>query len=123
MEEPEGGAQAGDCAAAAASRTATAAPLALPVALALPVLLALSYHASAVRGCNVTELTCSSEPEELRLASRDLARQADQYGLSVALRLLHQGARLLRPSLPVATFPARRLKFRVGHGPFRGSSY
>ncbi len=78
--------------------------------------LALSYHATECGSGLQRQLTCSSEPEELRLASRDLARQADQYGLSLAL--LHQGARLLRPSL--STF---RLKFRVGHGPFRGSSY
>jgi hypothetical protein len=42
-----------------------------------------SYH--AVQGCNVNMQFGGA-------TSRDLARQADQYGLSLAL--LHQGARL-----------------------------
>ena len=46
-----------------------------------------SYH--AVQGCNVNMQFGGA-------TSRDLARQADQYGLSLAL--LHQGARLLHLS-------------------------
>ena len=46
-----------------------------------------SYH--AVQGCNVNMQFEGA-------TSRDLARQADQYGLSLAL--LHQGARLLHLS-------------------------
>ena len=46
-----------------------------------------SYHAA--QGCNVNMQLGGA-------SSRDLARQADQYGLSLAL--LHQGARLLHLS-------------------------
>ena len=45
-----------------------------------------SYH--AVQGCNVNMQFGGA-------TSRDLARQADQYGLSESLALLHQDAKLL----------------------------
>ena len=55
-----------------------------------------SYH--AVQGCNVNMQFEGA-------TSRDLARQADQYGLSLAL--LHQGAKLLHRLPSFRTFALR----------------